>query len=84
MFGGNIKRRRDLFFSLVNLDDLNGRFGWSREKWMQAFQLNGLLAHIRPLSFDTSSFASMNRASSSALLMVSTSSFARINLQARC
>jgi hypothetical protein len=35
-------------------------------------------------AFDTSSLASMNRASSSALLTVSTSSFARINLQTRC
>jgi hypothetical protein len=35
-------------------------------------------------TFATSSLASMNRASSSALDTVSTSSFARINLQARC
>src|SRR5262249_25125148 len=46
--------------------------------------LNGLLAHIQPQSFDTSSFASMNRASSSALLTVSTSSFARMSLRCQC
>jgi len=35
-------------------------------------------------TFDMSNLASLNSASSSALLTVNTSSFARINLQARC
>ncbi len=35
-------------------------------------------------TFETSSLTSMNSASSTALLTVNTSSFARINLQARC
>jgi hypothetical protein len=47
--------------------------------WLTQPNDGGLLAHIWPQSFDTSSFASMNRASSSALLTVSTSALARIN-----
>src|SRR5262245_48661324 len=37
-----------------------------------------------PGTFDTSNLASMNRASSSALLTVSTSSFARMSLRCQC
>jgi hypothetical protein len=56
-----------------------GRTGPFRTRLAVFYVQNGLLAHIRPQGFDTSSFASMNRASSSAQLTVSTSSFARIN-----